>query len=91
MFSPDKLQRGFGDFEDREGERPRHLLHLLHHLPVGDLGPGLLEGGQLDRDIDPGDGLEIETLGSEQVHTVLGVPTGLDDGHFTTFNCPSEI
>ena len=32
------------------------------HLPVGDLGSGLLELGQLDGDIDPGDFLLVILL-----------------------------
>lgn len=29
----------------------------------------------------PGNGFEVKSLGPEQVHAVLRVPAGLDDGH----------
>ena len=34
----DELERRLGHLEDRKGVRLGHLLHLLHDLPVGDLG-----------------------------------------------------
>ena len=36
VSKPDKLQRGFRDLEDREGEGATHLLDLFHHLNIRD-------------------------------------------------------
>ena len=58
-----------------------HLLDLFHDLPVGDLGPGLLELGQLDRDVEPRDGFEEQSLGLEKVKSVFDIVASLDHAH----------
>lgn len=67
--------------EHGEVEGLAHLLDLLHDLPVGDLGPGLLELGQLDGNVEPGDGLEEQTLGLEEVKSVFDIVASLDYAH----------
>ena len=80
-LEPDKLQRRLGHLEDRKVEGLGHLFDALHHLPVGDLGAGLLELWQLDGDVEPGDRLEVEALGSKEVQGIVGVVTALNDAH----------